>query len=255
MTGRISRFLISIEITIPIVQAGPFITIRLRCRCMSAFKGKRKSMKTRVVLLELTLALALSLSGVNAQTAVAPQAPPSAVVPQGQSSAALDNYILSPNDIVLVKVFDEPDLDSQHRISQDGTINFPLVGVIQISGRTVAQAASTIRDRLLKGYLRNPQVRVNVIQYASRRITVLGQVQKPGSYVLPSEERVDLLQAIAMAGGVTRIAGEGRGRVRRNINRGENIIKVNVHAQTKNTSSELFQGQPDNKITVGEKIF
>src|SRR5260370_11811612 len=239
---------------------------------MSDFKGKRKSMKTRVVLLELTLALAL-ICGVNAQTAVAPRAQPvtvapqaqsstiapqaqtSAVVPQGQSSAALDNYILSPNDIVLVKVFEEPDLDSQHRISQDGTINFPLVGVIQISGRTVAQAASTIRDRLLKGYLRNPQVRVNVIQYASRRITVLGQVQNPGSYVLPSEERVDLLQAIAMAGGVTRIAGEGRGRVRRNINRGENIIKVNVHAQTKNTSSELFQGQPDNKITVGEKIF
>jgi protein involved in polysaccharide export with SLBB domain len=221
---------------------------------MSAFKGKLKSMKTRVVFLELAFALALSLSSVDAQTAVAPQAPPSAVVPQGQSSA-LDNYILSPNDIILVKVFEEPDLDSQHRVSQDGTINFPLVGVIQISGRTVAQAASTIRDRLLKGYLRNPQVRVNVIQYASRRITVLGQVQKPGSYVLPSEERVDLLQAIAMAGGFTRMADEGRVRVRRNVNGVETILKVNVHAETKNSSSELFEVQPDDKITVGERIF
>ena len=239
---------------------------------MSDFKGKRKSMKTRVVLLELTLALAL-ISGVNAQTAVAPRAQPVTVAPQAQppavapqaqtptvvpqapSSAALDNYILSPNDIVLVKVFEEPDLDSQHRISQDGTINFPLVGVIQISGRTVAQAASTIRERLLKGYLRNPQVRVNVIQYASRRITVLGQVQKPGSYVLPSEERVDLLQAIAMAGGFTRLADEGRVRIRRNVNGVETIIKVNVHAETKNTSSELFEVQPDDKITVGERIF
>ena len=239
---------------------------------MSDFKGKRKSMKTRVVLLELTLALAL-ISGVNAQTAVAPRAQPvtvapqaqpptvapqaqtPTVAPQAQSSAALDNYILSPNDIVLVKVFEEPDLDSQHRISQDGTINFPLVGVIQISGRTVAQAASTIRERLLKGYLRNPQVRVNVIQYASRRITVLGQVQKPGSYVLPSEERVDLLQAIAMAGGFTRMADEGRVRVRRNVNGVETIMKVNVHAETKNSSSELFEVQPDDKITVGERIF
>src|SRR5258708_13124642 len=254
MTGRISRFLISIEITIPIVQAGPFITIRLRCRCMSAFKGKRKSMKTRVVLLELTLALALSLSGVNAQTAVAPQAPPSAVVPQGQSSAALDNYILSPNDIVLVKVFEEPDLDSQHRISQDGTINFPLVGVIQISGRTVAQAASTIRASLLTPYPPNPHVRVNLIQYASRRITVLGQVQKPGSYVLPSEERVDLLQATPMAGGFTRMADEGRVRVRRNVNGVETIIKGNVHAETKNTSSELFEVQPHDKINLCETI-
>jgi protein involved in polysaccharide export with SLBB domain len=239
---------------------------------MSDFKGKRKSMKTRVVLLELTLALALIL-GVNAQTAVAPRAQPvtvapqaqpptvapqaqtPTVAPQAQSSAALDNYILSPNDIVLVKVFEEPDLDSQHRISQDGTINFPLVGVIQISGRTVAQAAGTIRDRLLKGYLRNPQVRVNVIQYASRRITVLGQVQRPGSYVLPNEERVDLLQAIAMAGGFTRMADEGRVRVRRNVNGVETIMKVNVHAETKNSSSELFEVQPDDKITVGERIF
>jgi protein involved in polysaccharide export with SLBB domain len=228
-------------------------------------------MKNRVVLLELILVLGLSLSGANAQTAavprtqpVAPQAPlsavppqatPSAVAPQVQSSSMLDNYILSPNDVILVKVFEEPDLDSQHRVSQDGTINFPLIGAVQVSGRTVAQAASTIRERLLKGYLRNPQVRVNVIQYASRRITVLGQVQRPGSYVLPNEERVDLLQAIAMAGGFTRLADEGKVLVRRNVNGVENILKVNAHAETKNSSSELFEVQPDDIITVRERIF
>ncbi|MBV8101142.1 MAG: polysaccharide export protein [Verrucomicrobia bacterium] len=219
-------------------------------------------MKKWVILLELISGLALNLSGASAQTTVAPraeavvpQAQPAAVAPQVQSPSALDNYILSPNDIVLVKVFEEPDLDSQHRISQDGTINFPLIGVVPISGRTVTQAASTIRERLLKGYLRNPQVRVNVIQYANRRITVLGQVQKPGSYILPSEERVDLLQAIAMAGGFTRLADEGKVLVRRNINGAETIIKVNAHAETKNSSSQLFEVQPDDKITVGERIF
>lgn len=219
-------------------------------------------MKTRIVLLELMFAMLFTLTGANAQTGVAPraeavvpqQAPPSAVAPQAPSST-LDNYILSPNDIVLVKVFEDPDLDSQHRISQDGTINFPLIGIVQISGRTVTQAASTIRDRLLKGYLRNPQVRVNVIQYASRRITVLGQVQKPGSYVLPNEERVDLLQAIAMAGGFTRLADEGRVLVRRNVNGVDTILKVNAHAETKNSSSQLFEVQPDDRITVRERIF
>src|SRR5246127_1114865 len=156
-------------------------------------------MKNRIVLLELVFAMLFTLTGANAQTGVAPraeavvpqQAPPAAVTPQAASST-LDNYILSPNDIVLVKVFEDPDLDSQHRISQDGTINFPLIGIVQISGRTVTQAASTIRERLLKGYLRNPQVRVNVIEYASRRITILGQVGRPGSYLLPNEETVDL---------------------------------------------------------------
>jgi protein involved in polysaccharide export with SLBB domain len=219
-------------------------------------------MKNRIVLLALMFAMLFTLTAANAQTAVAPraeavvpqQAPPSAVAPQAPSST-LDNYILSPNDIVLVKVFEDPDLDSQHRISQDGTINFPLIGVVQISGRTVTQAASTIRDRLLKGYLRNPQVRVNVIQYASRRITVLGQVQKPGSYVLPNEERVDLLQAIAMAGGFTRLADEGRVLVRRNVNGVDTILKVNAHAETKNSSSQLFEVQPDDRITVRERIF
>lgn len=221
-------------------------------------------MKNRIFLLELTLAVLLTLTGANAQTAVAPRAQPvapaqvqqpSAVAPQAESSSTLDNYILSPNDIVLVKVFEDPDLDSQHRISQDGTINFPLIGVVQISGRTVTQAASTIRDRLLKGYLRNPQVRVNVIQYASRRITILGQVQKPGSYVLPNEERCDLLQAIAMAGGFTRLADEGRVLVRRNVNGVDTILKINAHSETKNGSSELFEVQPDDKITVRERIF
>ena len=219
-------------------------------------------MKNRIVLLELVFAMLFTLTGANAQTGVAPraeavvpqQAPPSAVAPQAPSST-LDNYILSPNDIILVKVFEDPDLDSQHRISQDGTINFPLIGIVQISGRTVTQAASTIRDRLLKGYLRNPQVRVNVIQYASRRITVLGQVQKPGSYVLPNEERVDLLQAIAMAGGFTRLADEGRVLVRRNVNGVDTILKVNAHAETKNSSSQLFEVQPDDRITVRERIF
>jgi polysaccharide export outer membrane protein len=220
-------------------------------------------MKSRIVLLELTFAVWLTLTGANAQTAVAPraeavapsQAVPSAVAPQVPSSSTLDNYILSPNDIVLVKVFEDPDLDSQHRISQDGTINFPLIGVVQISGRTVTQAANTIRDRLLRGYLRNPQVRVNVIQYASRRITILGQVQKPGSYVLPNEERVDLLQAIAMAGGFTRLADEGRVLIRRNINGVDTVLKVNAHAETKNGSSQLFEVEPDDKITIRERIF
>ena len=230
-------------------------------------------MKNRIVFLEVAFALLLHLSGANAQTTVVPRAQPvtvppqaqpvtvpaqpqpSAVTPQVQSTSTLDNYILSPNDIVLVKVFEDPDLDSQHRISQDGTINFPLIGVVQISGRTVTQAANTIRDRLLKGYLRNPQVRVNVIQYASRRITILGQVEKPGSYVLPSEEHVDLLEAIAMAGGFTRLADEGKVLVRRNINGVETILKVNAHAETKNSSSQLFEVQPDDKITVRERIF
>jgi polysaccharide export outer membrane protein len=203
-------------------------------------------MKTHWVLFGcLTLLLAGSAE-IHAQGAAVNQAPP-ANVPE--------NYILSPSDIILVKVFEDPDLDSQYRISQDGTINFPLIGLIKVSGQSVAGAASTIRERLLKGYLRNPQVRVNVIQYAKRYITVLGQVQKPGSYILPDEQHTDLLQAIALAGGFTRLADEGKVLIRRNVNGVDSVIQINVRAQTKNSSSELFEVLPDDKITVRERLF
>jgi polysaccharide export outer membrane protein len=201
-------------------------------------------------------------SAMDAQTGGVPQSQVPNVpqgqipnTPQSQAPTVPENYILSPSDIILVKVFEEPDLDSQHRISQDGTINFPLIGLVKLSGKNVAEAASTLRGRLMQGYLRNPQVRVNVIQYAKRYFTVLGQVQRPGSYVLPDEGHVDLLQAIAMAGGFTRLADEGKVLVRRNVNGVESVIRVNAHAQTKNTSSQLFEVQPDDKITVRERIF
>lgn len=182
--------------------------------------------------------------------AVQPQSPV-----QGVPANVPENYILSPTDIILVKVFEDPDLDSQYRISQDGTINFPLIGLVKVTGLNVTQAAASIRDRLLRGYLRNPQVRVNVIQYARRYITILGQVQKPGSYILPDEQHVDLMTAIAMAGGFTRLADEGKVLVRRNVNGVDSVIPVNVRAETKNTSSELFEILPDDKITVRERLF
>jgi polysaccharide export outer membrane protein len=211
-------------------------------------------MKTFPALLGLVFLLATNLPTVYAQSPGVVQGQPTGI--QGQPAGVPENYILSPMDIVLVKIFEQPDLDSQYRISQDGTINFPLIGLVRISGETVSQAANTIRDSLMRGYLRNPQVRVNVIQYAKRRFTVLGQVQRPGSYVLPEEEHVDLLQAIAMAGGFTRLADEGKVLVRRRTVEGtESMFQVNAHAQTKNTSSQLFDVLPDDIITVRERIF
>jgi protein involved in polysaccharide export with SLBB domain len=195
----------------------------------------------------LMLAGSAKISAQGTAVSPAPVQAPLANVPE--------NYILSPSDIILVKVFEDPDLDSQYRISQDGTINFPLIGLVKVSGESVSQAAVTIRDRLLKGYLRNPQVRVNVIQFAKRFITVLGQVQKPGSYILPDERQIDLLQAIAMAGGFTRLADEGKVLIRRNVNGVDSVIQINVRAQTKNTSAELFEVLPDDKITVRERLF
>src|SRR5437899_1915543 len=73
------------------------------------------------------------------------------------------SYILAPNDLVDIRVFQEDDLESKVRISKNGTITFPLIGEIKIGGRTPQEAARVIRDALAKGYLINPQVTLNVI--------------------------------------------------------------------------------------------
>src|SRR5262249_18401978 len=91
-----------------------------------------------------------------------------AAQPSTQSS-----YVLCASDVVQVKVYQEDDLESKLRISRDGTTTFPLIGVINLGGKTVEQAAALIRDALAKDYLVNPQVTVTVLEYAKRRFTVL----------------------------------------------------------------------------------
>ena len=90
------------------------------------------------------------------------------------------NYRLSSNDVLEFKVFQEPDLDAEVRVAGDGTAIFPLIGSVNLAGKTVAEATATLRQRYLNGYLVNPQVSLIVQAYAKRTFTVLGQVQRPG---------------------------------------------------------------------------
>ena len=98
------------------------------------------------------------------------------------------SYILAPNDLVDVKVFQEDDLESKVRISRNGPVTFAAHRRGPDRGQDSQEAARTIRDALAKGYLINPQVTVNVLNFAKYRVTVLGQVQKPGSYDFPNRE-------------------------------------------------------------------
>src|SRR5437867_9393024 len=79
------------------------------------------------------------------------------------------SYILAPNDLVDIKVFQEDDLESKLRISRDGTITFPLIGQVRIGGRTPQQAARIIRDALARGYIINPQATINVLSFTKYR--------------------------------------------------------------------------------------
>ena len=164
-------------------------------------------------------------------------------------------YILSPNDVVQVKVYQEDDLETKMRIGKDGTTSFPLIGVINLGGKTVAQAADLIRARLADGYLVNPQITVSVIEYAKRRFTVLGRVQKPGTYEIPNEESMTFLQAVAMAGGYTRLANRGSVTVTRMVGGKKINFNLDLKSATSDLNTQPFEILPDDTITVAERIF
>lgn len=165
------------------------------------------------------------------------------------------NYILAPSDLVEVKVYQEDDLETKVRVARDGTITFPLVGAVKVGGRSPQEAAESIRDRLARGYLINPQVTVNVLEYTKYRLTVLGQVQKPGSYDFPDRERLTLLEAIGLAGGYTRGANPSKVVIKRLVNGQETVFQVDAKTMASQGSAKGFEVQPGDVITVAESIF
>jgi polysaccharide biosynthesis/export protein len=182
---------------------------------------------------------------------------PAAVAPLSPGVSAPAGYILSPNDQVAVEVFGEDDLRTNGRLNGEGNLSVPLVGSVHLAGLTLTQAAARLTDLYGRDYLVNPRVNVMLVGYAKRRFTVLGQVNRPGSYEMPdgSPEGVDLLEAVAMAGGYTRIAAPERISVRRHSNSGKDeIIRVDAKRLARGDRGN-FTVLPGDAITVGESIF
>jgi polysaccharide biosynthesis/export protein len=166
-------------------------------------------------------------------------------------------YILIANDQVAVDVFGEDDLRTNGRLNGEGNLSVPLLGSIHLAGLTLTQAASKLTELYGRDYLVSPKVNVMLIGYAKRRFSVLGQVNRPGSYEMPdgSPGGIDLLEAIAMAGGYTRIAAPERVSVRRHpVTGSDQFFKVNAKRFTKGSGGS-FLVEPGDTVTVGESIF
>ncbi len=171
--------------------------------------------------------------------------------------SAPTGYVLRANDQVAVEVFGEDDLRTIGRVNGEGNISLPLLGSIHLGGLTLAQAASRITELYGRDYLVNPKVNVTLAGYAKRRFTILGQVNRPGSYEMPdgSPDGIDLLEAVAMAGGYSRIAAPERISVRRRSATGEDqILRVDAKRLAKR-GGESFQVLPGDTVTVAESLF
>ena len=183
--------------------------------------------------------------------------PPPAAAPSPDTLAAVrpTNYELSPGDSVTITVFRESDLTTQQRLSRDGTINFPLLGIIRLAGKNTNDAAALIAGMLAKGYLVHPQVSVSVVDFAKIKFTVLGQVSSPGAYEISADQSIDILAAIAKAGGFTRLADQGHVLVRRTANGQEETYKIDVKRLMNDKKSARFPIQANDNISVGERLF
>jgi polysaccharide export outer membrane protein len=187
---------------------------------------------------------------------VAAPAPVAAVVREsgGALSSGESDYVLVVGDVVQLNIFREPDLTTQATIARDGTVQLPLIREVQMAGLSIRDAREMLRQLYDKKFLVDPQVFLNVVKYAERKFTIMGQVARPGSYELQGGERMDLLEAIGLAGGFTRIANRGRVIIQRREGDGVSAIKANAKrmADGKETPIEV---QPGDVITVSESWF
>jgi polysaccharide biosynthesis/export protein len=116
------------------------------------------------------------------------------------------DYVIGEGDVLKITVYDNNDLTTQARVSGEGSILVPLIGAVKVGGMTIAQATRKIADLFADGYLVDPQVQIYIEQFQSKKVTVLGQVNKPGLVEL--DKRTSLLELISKAGGLTKEAGK-----------------------------------------------
>ncbi|HKQ82093.1 MAG TPA: polysaccharide biosynthesis/export family protein [Steroidobacteraceae bacterium] len=112
-------------------------------------------------------------------------------------------YTVKPGDLLSVSIWKEPDLQGDVLVTPDGTFAFPLVGQVDARNKTVTDLHKLITERL-KGYISDPVVTVSVKEIKGNKVYVIGQVTRPGEFIVnPS---VDVMQALSMAGGTTPFA-------------------------------------------------
>ncbi len=108
------------------------------------------------------------------------------------------DYVIGPQDVLQITVFDQQDLSGKYTVEADGTFTFPLIGRVKAAGRTLREFEGDLRKLLADGFFKNPQVSVGIETYRSQRIFVVGEVRQPGTYPLTGD--MTLIEALASAG-------------------------------------------------------
>jgi len=155
----------------------------------------------------------------------------------GKIQDQLKNVGLGSGDVFEVRVYGEPTLTGLYRVAEDGSIDFPLVGRLEVNDLTSREISEALTERLKAGYLVAPSVSVYVKEYNSRKIFVLGQVNTPGTF--PFEVEMNVVEAVALAGGFAPTANHDFVVVTRKVNGEETRIPVPVGLISKGLAANL----------------
>ena len=168
-----------------------------------------------------------SSSGLLRQPAPSVVAPPAPAAID--SSTANDPVIkLGAGDAVAIQVYGRPEMNTTTYVADDGSVTVPLVGAVVVAGLSPSQAGNAIADAYARGeFLVNPQVTVNLSQFRSQSISVLGEVRTPGRY--PVESRTTVFDVLAQAGGETENGADTIYVLRRSGSEGTERIPIDLH--------------------------
>jgi polysaccharide export outer membrane protein len=166
-------------------------------------------------------------------------------VPSPVSVAVVqDAYRIGPQDVLLISVYGEDDLSGKQPVTEDGHVFVPLIGEIPVAGLTAQQAGRLLTERLGDGFLVSPQVSVQVDEYRSQKVSVVGAVKRPGDFYLSGP--TTLLELIARAGNIDAEKSAREVRVRRAS--GETVV-VGIDALLSTGDGDLLL-RPDDVVTV-----
>lgn len=144
-----------------------------------------------------------------------------------------DNYILGPGDTIVIQVFGQDDMKLETQLTDSGTINYPFLGTIKVTGMTLKQVEQKVYTGLKGDYFVEPNVFVGIIQY--RPFYIHGEVKKPGGY--PYQPGMTVNQAIALAGGLT-----------------ERASKEKIFISREGDKNKNNQGDLNSRINAGDTI-
>lgn len=165
----------------------------------------------------------------------------------------IESSTIGPDDVFRMQIVGEKDLPEEYQVSSDGTVDVPYVHRIQAAGFEPQELARLIRDKLVaEKILKDPSVIVTIKEYRSKKITVLGQVQKPGSF--PFTTGMTLLQAVSVTGGFTSIAKTDHVNLTRKTKSGSKSVVLSVDTITDGRSADIPL-QAGDVIYVGERVF